>query len=402
MFKHTTASPVTFLFLVLPYGISSGFLAVTLPYLLVKNGFSVAEAAAITAIGLTANIWRFIWAPLADMSLSLHKWYFIGTCLCAMAFLMLVPVPVTKDSKTILTIIVLFLQMSATLVISPVGGFMAKTIREEMKGRAGGWYQAGNLGGAGIGGGAGVWLAVHFSYKITVIIFALSVLACAFALFFMPQVYAEKGKRLKEQFGMLVSDIRDLTRSANAVFTTLIVLTPIGIGASSFMWSSVAENWDVSSGTVALIAGTLNGVVCAAGSVTGGWIADKMGRWTAFFGAGIFMAAVTCILSFSAYVPVSYILGVLCYAFTFGMANAGFSTIILHAIGKGMASTKYALISSLGNIPSVYMTAFNGWMHDAYGIKYMLLGETFIGLFFVVIALILLNHLKVKQKISAD
>ncbi len=384
----------------LPYGISSGFLAVTLPYLLVKNGFSVAEAAAITAIGLTANVWRFIWAPLADMSLSLHKWYLIGTGLCAIAFFILGLIPIEKDSKALLTIIVLFLQMAATMVISPVGGFMAKIIREEMKGRAGGWYQAGNLGGAGIGGGAGVWLSVHFSYKTTVILFALSALVCAFALFFLPQVYAEKGKRLREQFEILVSDIRDLSRSINAIFTTLIVLTPIGIGASSFMWSSIGENWHVSAGTVALVAGTLNGIVCAAGSVSGGFIADKAGRWTAFFGSGILMASVTMILSLTDFVPLSYIIGVLCYAFTFGMANAGFSTIILHAIGKGMASTKYALISSLGNIPTVYMTAFNGWMHDAYGIKYMLIGETFIGLSFAIIAIITLRFLKAKQKIN--
>ncbi len=198
---------------------------------------------------------------------------------------------------------------------------------------------------------------------------------------------------------MLVSDIRELTKSVNAIFTTLIVLTPVGIGASSFLWSSVSDNWHVSAGTVALIAGTLNGIVCAAGSVSGGFIADKAGRWTAFFGAGILMASVTCVLSFSAFVPSSYIIGVLCYAFTFGMANAGFSTIILHAIGKGMASTKYALISSLGNIPSVYMTAFNGWMHDAYGIKNMLLGETLIGLFFVIAALFVLKYLRQRNLI---
>ncbi len=186
MLKRIKSSPVTFLFLVLPYGISSGFLAVTLPYLLVKSGFSVAEAAAITAIGLTANVWRFIWAPLADMTLSLHKWYLIGAGLCAMAFIMLGFITVEKDAKLLLTIIVLFLQMAATMVISPVGGFMAKTINEEKKGRAGGWYQAGNLGGAGIGGGAGVWLSVRFSYNTAVIVFALTVLACSFALFFLP------------------------------------------------------------------------------------------------------------------------------------------------------------------------------------------------------------------------
>ncbi|HEY5124229.1 MAG TPA: hypothetical protein VIK14_10885, partial [Ignavibacteria bacterium] len=78
-FKRNTANPFTFLFLVLPYGVSNGFVYVTLPFLLTKHGFSVAAAASITALGLSANIWRFLWSPMTDLSLSLHKWYLIGT-----------------------------------------------------------------------------------------------------------------------------------------------------------------------------------------------------------------------------------------------------------------------------------------------------------------------------------
>lgn len=56
-----TAKPFIFFFLVLPYGISSGFVSITLPFVLTRAGFSVATAASIVAIGVSANLWRFLW-----------------------------------------------------------------------------------------------------------------------------------------------------------------------------------------------------------------------------------------------------------------------------------------------------------------------------------------------------
>lgn len=47
---------------------------------------------------------------------------------------------------------------------------MAKAVSKEYKGRAGGWYQAGNLGGGGLGGGAGVWIS-PLSYQMALIVF---------------------------------------------------------------------------------------------------------------------------------------------------------------------------------------------------------------------------------------
>jgi hypothetical protein len=41
--------PFIFFFLVLPYGISSGFVSITLPFVLTRAGFSVAIASARTA-----------------------------------------------------------------------------------------------------------------------------------------------------------------------------------------------------------------------------------------------------------------------------------------------------------------------------------------------------------------
>jgi MFS family permease len=308
-------------------------------------------------------------------------------------------IPLSTNSIGILTAIVFLSQIAATFVVAPVGGFMAKTVADEKKGRAGGWYQAGNLGGMGIGGGAGIWLSTHFSYQTAGIFLSIAMLSCVIALNYVPQVYADKERTLKEGFKTIVIDIKDLFRSPIALFTTAMIITPIGIGAAAFIWSSVGSDWNVTADTVALVTGVISGGISAIGCVFGGWIADKLGRWWAFFGSGTLMALVTLIMSFSNFSSSAYVGGVLSYAFMFGFANAAFSAIVLHAIGKGLASTKYALLSSISNLAPVYMTTFDGWLHDKYNITSMLLGETFLGLGFVIISLFALSRFNLENSI---
>ena len=84
----------------------------------------------------------------------------------------------------------------------------------------------------------------------------------------------------------------------------------------------------------------------------------------------------------------------LCYAFVGGVAYAAFSAMVLFAIGRGAASTKYALLSSFGNVPVIYMTALNGWSHDRYGSTGMLLIEALAGALCVVFALVAVARLR--------
>jgi len=365
---------------------------------LVQHGFSVAIAASITALGLSSNLWRFAWAPFTDLTLSLHKWWLIGTGFSSASLVLLCLIPLNIHASGFLTAIVFLSQIAATFVVAPVGGFMAKTITENKKGRAGGWYQAGNLGGVGLGGGAGIWLSTHFSYQTAGIVLALASLACGAALYFVPQVYAEKGT-LQDRFRIMMVDLKELFRSRVALFSTVIILTPIGIGAATYVWSSLGKDWQVTDDTVALVTGVLSGGVSAVGCLFGGWVADKSGRWWSFFGAGIIMALVTLIMALAQFNHFTYVCGILFYAFSVGWANAAFSAVVLLAIGKELASTKYALLSSISNLAPVYMTAFDGWMHDAYGIRGMLMAETGLGLGFSVLFLLILSKLKLNRQL---
>lgn len=366
--------------------------------MLVQNGFTVAAVASITALGLSSNLWRFAWAPMTDLTLTLHKWYWIGVIFCAVSLLALCFIPLNFKLTALLTVVVFISQIANTFVIAPVGGFMAKTVKTEQKGRASGWFQAGNSGGIGIGGGAGIWLSTHFSYQIAIIVLSVIIMVCVIGLYFVPQVYAEKAESLKAKFRSIYVDVKDMFRSRVAIFTTVLIVTPIGAGAATYVWSSVGTDWKVTPDTIALVTGALSGLIGVIGCVIGGWVADKVGRWWAYFGSGILMALVTLAMCISAFTPFTYTTGVLFYAFTYGFANAAFTAVVLHAIGKGLASTKYALLSSVSNLGPVYMTALDGYLHDKYNIKFMLMGETVLGIVFTIILLIVLSRLGLNQK----
>ena len=384
--------PFAFFFLVLPYGISSGFVSITLPYFLTRAGFSVAAAGAMVAVGVSANLWLFLWGPLADLTLTPKRWYLIGLTTGAGAIFVLSLIPFQQSATALLTAVVFLSQIATTLVILPLGGLMAHTVPDEKKGRAAGWYQAGNLGGNGVGGGAGVWLGAHMSKELAGSVLAVAMLLAALALYFASDVrIVSPGESFRSRMRLLGHDLLAMLRLAIPLLTIVLVASPIGAGAMNNLWSAVADDWHASADVVALVTGVLNGIVSAVGCVLGGWVCDRFGRWWAYFGFGLALAFVAIILAALARSPLVYEIGVLVYAFFVGAGYAAFSAMVVHAIGRGVASTKYAFCQSLGNLPVVYMTALNGYVHDKYGTNWMLMGEALAAIACVIIGLLVLR-----------
>ena len=391
--KRETTRPFTFFFLVLPYGISSGFVSITLPFVLIRAGFSVALAASIVAIGVSSNLWRFLWGPVADLTLTARRWYLLGLGTSAATLLMVALLPLHQNAVAVLMTIVFISQVAGTLIVLPVGGLMAHTVAEGAKGRAAGWYQAGNLGGNGVGGGVGVWLASHFSNQLAGGVLAVAMLASAAAVYFTSDVRIVSHETLGERMRILWRDILSMVRAAVPLFSIVLVCSPIGAGAMNNLWSAVAPDWRASADRVALVSGVLNGVISAIGCVIGGWVADRIGRWWSYFGSGVLIALVAIIMAVAPRMPNAFTTGVVAYALTCGMAYTAFSAVVLLAIGRGAASTKYATLSSLGNLPVVYMTASDGWVHDRYGTGWMLCYEALIAIVCIVLGLAVLRFI---------
>lgn len=393
--------PFYIFFLMLPSGISQGFVTVGLPFILTQQGFPVATTAGIVAVGLSANLWRFLWGPIVDLSLSLKKWYWLSLLGCTGVLLLLCVTPFTVKGAGLLTAIVFLSQVAGTFNILPVNAFISQSVEESKKGRASGWFQAGALVGVGVGGGAGVWLAAHFSVLTAGIVLSTLSLAFALVIILLKDIQHQNEKTVLAEAVSMGKGILELVKIPVALFVMFLVVMPIGTGASANLWSAIAQDWKTDADTVALVTGIISGLVSAVGCVAGGFIADKRSVWFAYLGSGVLCALVTFIMGVMPMQPWVYIGGVLSYTFGIGMINAAYTATIMFVIGKKHTATRYALIASLGNIPVVYMTAFNGWSHDQFNSTYMLMMEAAIGVAFVLIFFFILKRLKQKKLIPA-
>lgn len=374
-----------------------GFASVTLPYLLTQNGFTVAHTAEIVALGVSASLWRFLWGPVVDLTLSLRKWYWISTLTSSLSIILLSTTPFNDKGIVLLIVIVFVSQIAANLIMVPVGGIMANRIDKSRQGRASGWFQAGNLGGVGLGGGVGLWMAAHFNVLTAGLMLCTISILSAFSVLLIKDIPHDKEKRITDAISDLGKSILSMLKIPVVLFVILMLCMPIGTGAANNLWSAIAADWKTGADTVALVTGIIGGLVSAVGCVAGGFIADRWGNWVAYLGAGLFCAAVTLVMSIFPFQPYVYISGVLAYSFGLGLVNAAFSSVILYAIGKKNASTKYALLSSLGNLPVVYMTTFDGWAHDKYNSRNMLVAEALVCILFVIICIFVISRLKMRK-----
>jgi len=151
--------PAVFLFLMLPFGVMGGYLTVTVVYLLTQAGVSVEQSAALVALSYVPHTWKFLWAPIVDTTLSRKQWYLLSAGVTAVGTYATGAVPADESSLPLLTAVVLISNLAVTFLAMSVESLMAHGAPDDAKGRAGGWFQAGNLGGYGVGGGVGLWLA---------------------------------------------------------------------------------------------------------------------------------------------------------------------------------------------------------------------------------------------------
>ncbi len=374
--------PIIFMFLFLPFGIMSGYVTVTIGYLLTKAGIPLDQVAPIVAIALIPNIFKFVWAPLVDTTLTVKKWYIIANIMTAMGIFLTGVLPLKVESLTLMAVIIFFLSLVNTIIAMATESLAAHDTPEHLKGRAGGWLQAGNLGGLGLGGGAGLWLAENLSATwMAGAIIALACLLCTFGLLYLsePTSYIKEKSYLKT-LGNLNKDIWTLVKSRLGFLALFLCFLPLGTGAASNLWSSISNDWSASADTVALIIGVGGGILSASGCLVGGWICDKMDRKKAYILFGVIQALFAVGMAFSPSTEQMFILWTSLYALSSGLAYAGFSAFVFEAIGKGAAATKYNVFASLSNAPIYYMIYIDEWAHGKWGAFGMLTAESIMAL----------------------
>jgi MFS family permease len=377
--------PAVFLALISPFGLVAGFLSVALAYQLRQRGVAASAIASLIALGFVPHSWKFLWAPLVDTTFTRKRWYVAGA-LCTGFGLVLMGSLADRASVSmgVMAVLILAANVSATLVTMSVESLMAVTVPDTFRGRVAGWFQAGNLGGVGLGGGLALWLmqVAHWSAGAAGATMLAACAACSLALPLLhePSTPDHVHESLVAHARDIFVDLWGLVRSRTGALALAICFLPIGTASVANLWSVVAGDWHADAETVALVSGVLSGAISAVACLVGGWLCDRMDRRTAYCLFGALQVVVALAMAVSPRTPAWFVAWTSIFAFVGGLSFTAFSAVALEAIGLTAAATKFSLIASLGNMPVSYVTFIEGHANDRWGASGTLCTEAVCGL----------------------
>ena len=260
---------------------------------------------------------------------------------------------------------------------------MAHGIEDERKGAISGWSQAGNLGGAGVGGGLGLYLAqrVAAPWEAAAAV-GLLCIACIAGLVWVDE--PERGPRRPRYVEALADVARDVwavMRSRIGLLAFVLMLLPIGSGGASGVWSAIAGEWRADRRYRGARDRRAQRRSQSGGRGAGGVSVRPDGsldcllrlRRGAGGGGGGDGAAASYCERCSASAPWRP-------PWCCRPLLRRLLAVVLEAIGKGAAATKFNLLSAASNVPIAAMTDIDGVFHDRYGTNAMLFGEAALAL----------------------
>lgn len=400
----TVSHPIVWTILYLPFGAMSGFVNVALTFLGTQHGLSITEASFLPAAQLLSQWLKWLWAPIVDVTLTPKRWYLVGTVASAVGVFTLAAMPMTEGTLPALLAVVAVTSLLRSFVGMALEAMLATATARANQGRTCAWFQVGNLGGAALGGGLGLTLleGLPAPWMAGAILASLFML-CALGLFAVPKITAHRvaGGPAAAVRGVL-RDIADLARSKGGILVTLLCFLPFGTGAGQTVLtqSSVAAHWHATAGHVEFVQGYTGAVVIALGCLAGGWVAARMSARAAYVWEVLALAACSIGIALTPASVAAYVAWNLVYSFVYGLGFAGWTIVVLEAMGARSAATKYSLFASLGNFPTWWLGLVLGALADHYGAIVMLLAEAGVGVAAIAIFLAA-NHVVSRSRLPA-
>lgn len=369
--------------LYLPFGALGGFVGVGLTFLATRRGLSISEGALLNGAQLLTQWLKWIWAPLVDITLSPRKWYWISTGLSGLGVLAMSAVPLSPKTLGLVLAIIAFASLINSVVGMSVEAIMAGSTPPDQIGRVSAWFQAGNLGGSGLGGGLGLLLLEKLPRPwMSGAIMGGLFLLCGLALRFTPDIAPhEKPGGPVAAVKQVVGALWAMLRTRGGLLSAVLCALPIGTGAAQgiLTQAKVAAVWGAGAAQVAVVQGLLAGLVTAVGCFAGGALCQRFHPRTAYAGIGLLLAVVAVAMGASPTTVTMYVVWNLAYAFTVGLAFAAFTALVLDVMGKGSAATKYNVFASLSNFPLWWLGLLLGVAAERWGARRMLFTEALIG-----------------------
>jgi MFS family permease len=354
--------PALFLLLYLPFAAPAGYVAVAVERAYSDAGVTTLAFGALISLSLTPQVLKMAWAPLVDTTLTVKIWYLIGAALVAPSYILIGLLPVGAGSMPALTALALAASVASTFMGMACESLMAHATLPKKRGQAAGWSQAGNVGGAALGGAAGLWLVggLH-SLLLAGLAMSAASAACAAALLLAPpSTRHPRHATYLDTLKIVARDCWEACRSRRGLLALLIFILPLGAGGAANLFAAISTTWHVTPKLLADATAASAPFVCGA-ALIGGFICDRMDRKAAYLLFGLLEGLIAAGMAVAPKTPEWFVAFSIAYTASIGIAYAGFAAVTLETIGVGAAATKYNLFAGVSNIPVTVMPALDGW-----------------------------------------
>jgi len=372
---------VRFAFLYFPFGLMVGVPSVALGYLVTRAGLPVSAAAAIVGTAFLPHSWKFLWAPVGDLTLTRKRWWWLAVAACAVALWGMCVIPVRRDTIVLLTVVVLLGNLAATFVAFAVQGLVVHNVPAAERGRVAGMLQTGNQVGQTLGGGAALWLIRHLpSPWMAGALLAGAVMACGLALAHVEEPPpGGAGETVGDRLRGVWRELSVLLGARDGRLALLLAFLPIGTGAAQFLFPAIASEWGAGADLVAAVQGGQAGLAIAAGCLVGGWLTDRIPRRRAYMLACASQLVVAALIFFSPRVPAAFVVVSLFYTFTLGVCIGSLTGLVLPLAGEGATATTVSLFLAFNTMGGLLLINAVGAAHDRWGTSGMLATEIAVG-----------------------
>jgi len=360
--------PFVYTVLYLPFGAMSGFVTVALTFLASASGISVAETSLLGGANLLSAWLKWTWAPIVDVTLSPKRWYVISTTVTSLGVFAMSAIPMTQATLPLLLGVIALTSLINSIVGMSIEAIMAVTTRPGDEGSVSAWFQAGNLGGAALGGFVGLMLLEYLPAPwMAGAVLAVLFESCCLALVLVPDVAAHPTDGPMAAVRTVASDLWTMLKTQPGYLSALLCILPIGTGAAQgvLAQAEVASYWGAGADEVALVQGLLALPVVTAGCFVGGWLCNHFHPRLVYAGIGVGLALIAVAMGMSPATVTMYVAWNMIYSFGVGIAYSGFTAVVLNAIGEGSAATKYSFFASLSNFPIWWLGMLLGRSADA-------------------------------------
>jgi PAT family beta-lactamase induction signal transducer AmpG len=364
----------------IPIGISTGFISVALANSLTGAGVSESAVGDVVGTYFLALACGALWGPAIDILSSRSTWVTVGVIVTAGALAVMVLIPPESARTPVLKLLAFVSGTGAIIVALASKGIAAHVLTMDKRALAGGWYAAGNLGTASLGGALGVWLLASKVSRLAIAgLLVLGVMLTLLAAVRLPVDIHEQALTIRRQLRVVFADTWAMLRGPKGMVALALCSLPFATGAAINLMPSAAQQWNTGVGIVSS-ASALSAPICALAALIGGWISVSLGSWRSYILLGIALF----LLAFAAVVlprtPTSYLTIYLSYAFIQGAIWSAFYAVVFDTAGQGAASTKMGVFLSLSNLPYWYCALIEGRALESWGIHGLLISDGLLGL----------------------